>query len=119
MRSATGLMARLVLAAALAPMGSVAGRWLQSLLAPGTQSPYEGAALGAIVGLSVGLVLAWRGVRMADWRGRAADLTLCLMSAIWLLGIALQAGRGVPQTDVAAAWLAAVAGGLAVAALVR
>ncbi len=114
-----GMLARLVLGAVLAPMGSAAGRWLQGLMAPGAVPPYEGAVLGAAAGLVAGVVLAWRGTRVADRRGRVADLTLVVTTAIWLLGIALQASRGVPPGDVAAAWLAAVAGAIAVAALAR
>ena len=116
---AAGMLARLVLGAVLAPMGSAGGCWLQGLMAPAAAPPYEGAALGAAAGLVAGLVLAWRGTRVADWRGRVADLTLIVTTAIWLLGIALQTSRGVPHADVAAAWLAAVAAAIAVAALAR
>lgn len=114
-----GALARLVLACVPALMGANVGRWLQMLVVPAAGSPYEGAVLGAALGLVTGLVLARRGATVRGGLGGLADLALCLGAAIWVAGIALRATGNAPPGDVAAAWAAALSGLVAVAALTR
>ncbi len=116
---AAGVLARLVLAVVPMLMGSAVGQWLQGRIVPDGGTPYEGALLLATAGLIMGLALAWRGTRAQGWRRAVADVTLCLLAVVWLLGMMLRAAGELPPEDLAAAWAAALAGVVVVSALGR
>jgi thiol:disulfide interchange protein len=83
-----GALMRLVLVYPLLSMGSHLGQAVQEALQPQGDTPYEGAAAGAVVALVIGLSLLRVAMRGTGWRGPLADATFVLVTALWLMGLA-------------------------------
>lgn len=114
-----GAAARLTLVYPLLSIGSQLGQAAENALLPQVGTPYEGALLGAVAGLAIGLSLWLRSLGPAGWRSQLADATLALVSAVWLAAlIAGMTGRFTAD-DLIVPWLACLTGSAGIAALVR
>ncbi len=114
-----GGLVRLVLLYPLLSIGSRLGQTAQTALWPAVGTPYEGAAVGAVVALVIGLSL-WRTSQGArDRRAMLADATFVAVAGLWLGALALgMTGRLGPR-DLVAPWTACLAGAAAIALLLR
>lgn len=109
---------RLALVYPLVSIGSHLGQAAQQALVADGGTPYEGAFLGIIAGILIGLSLWRRAVEPDGWRGRVADVTLALMSALWLGALfAMPAGLG--AGELVTAWSAGLVGSAGIAVLLR
>ncbi len=115
-----GILIRLVLVYPPMSMGSQVGRWMQGVLREGSPgTPYEGALLGVLLGLFVGLGL-WRGaIGPMGWRSDASHLALGLLSAVWLVAVALRLSATIASEEALIAYALALLGGSVVLAVVR
>lgn len=113
-------LARLVLVWPPTVMAAKAGGWAQQQVAPEAGTPYEGALLGAAVGLIVGLSLWVRGAFSGrGWRKAAVDVALCLLTLLWLTGAGLTVIHGAPPPELPALFAAAIGAAAAVLLLGR
>ncbi len=114
-----GGLARLVLLYPLLSMGSQLGQAAQRALWPAVGTPYEGALVGSIAGLAIGLGL-WRSALAAeDWRAALADATFVVVTALWLAAIALAMTGRIGAADLVVPWAACIVGSGAIALLLR
>lgn len=116
-----GKLLRLVLIYPIMSMGSQGGRWVQTALRPGDvdSTPYEGALLGLALGLMVGVGLWRRAIGAGGWRSDLSQLTLAVLTAIWLVAAALVVAGVIAPEEALIAYAAALTGGAAVLALMQ
>jgi len=113
-----GGLVRLVLLYPLLSIGSQLGQTAQTALWPAVGTPYEGALVGAIAGLAIGVGL-WRSALATDWRAMLADATFVVVTALWLVAIALALSGRIGAADLVVPWAACLAGSGAIAMLLR
>ena len=113
-----GGLVRLALLYPLMSIGSQLGQAAQSALWPAAGTPYEGALVGAVAGVAIGLGL-WRSALGEDWRAMLADATFVVVTALWLAAIALALTGRIAAEDVVVPWAACLVGSGAIAVLLR
>jgi hypothetical protein len=104
------IVARFVLIIPVLCMGSFVARHLQNVLAHNGGTPYEGALAGGVLGLLLGIGLCRRAISRHSRAPLLADLTLVLLSLLWLVAVLLGNWSEIPRGDVAMAFGAALAG---------
>ena len=114
-----GGLARLVLAWPMVSIGLQLGRQVQWKFWPQVGTPYEGALIGSVVGLVIGLSL-WRSALRPDgWRPRLADTTLVTVTLLWLGALVVAATRHIPASELMIPWSACILGSAGIAAVLR
>lgn len=114
-----GGAARLVLVYPLAAIGSQLGRAAQRAVWPDLGTPYEGALIGILAGVLIGLSLWLTAIRADGWRRPLADATLVTVAALWLAVLLLPATARLPASELLLPWAACLGGAAAIAILLK
>jgi len=114
-----GAVTRIVLVYPLISVGSQLGQAGETALFPGLGTPYEGALLGALAGIVIGLGLVRGALEPEGWRAQLADATLVLVCVLWLAAVVAGLTGRVGMADVIVPWGASLAGAAGIAGLLR